>query len=261
MSVWSLRGQLPRKQALTIEVGGALTILLLWWFVVQVGWANPHLLPSPISVIASIPKLHMEDALVRNALFSIKLNMLGYLEAVAIALPVGMVIGLLPLFRHLFERYFTALRFLPLPAAMGIFIQAFGIYTNMKVQFLTVAILVYVIPAVITRTKATSQVYVDMAKTLGASRWQRVKTIFIPDVLASVFDDIRNLIALSWTYITINEVVNMGQGGLGTLANNTMHQGHVEKTYAVLFLIICIGLVQDRLLGLLDRKLFPFKYA
>ena len=73
--------------------------------------------------------------------------------------------------------------------------------------------------------------------------------------------DVVNLVAVSWTYIVIAEMVN-AQGGLGSMIYMATSRGsHVDQLYAVLLLIICIGFVQDKLLKLLDKKLFRFKYA
>ena len=36
--------------------------------------------------------------------------------------------------------------------------------------------------------------------------------VFIPSVLSELFDDIRVLVAISWTYIIIAEMLNMNRG-------------------------------------------------
>ena len=73
--------------------------------------------------------------------------------------------------------------------------------------------------------------------------------------------DVINLVAVSWTYIVIAEMVN-AQGGLGSMFYMATSRGsHVDQLYAILLLIIFIGFVQDKLLKILDRKLFKFKYA
>jgi len=52
------------------------------------------------------------------------------------------------------------------------------------------------------------------------------------------------------------------RGGLGSMIYMATSRGsHVDQLYAVLLLIIFIGFVQDKLLKLLDKKLFKFKYA
>ncbi len=261
MNFFSLRGSLPSRTKTLVEIGGAMLFLIIWWALVYFGVVRSSILPSPIRVLTSFPELHFDDALIRNTLYSIKLNVLGYIEAVAIALPLGFLIGLFPLFRGLFERYITALRYLPLTAVIGLFILWFGIGINMKVQFLTLGILVYLLPVAVQRIDDVQKVYIDTVKTLGATKWQTIRFVFMPDVVSRISDDIRVLVAISWTYIIIAEVINKQEGGVGALIYTAARQSRVDKVFAVLLVIILVGFLQDKLMFALDRQLFPHKYA
>lgn len=96
--------------------------------------------------------------------------------------------------------------------------------------------------------------------TLNASPWMTLKHFYLPSVLSRFSMDVINLVAVSWTYIVIDEMIN-AQGGLGAMIYMATSRGsHVDQLYAILLLIIFIGFVQDKLLKLLDRKLFKFKY-
>ena len=259
-NLFKLRGTLPTSTKLTIEVVGACCSLALWWTLNNFKVIPAGILPSPQRVFTSFADLFREGVLY-HAYYSIKLNMLGYLEAVLFCLPVGLMLGLFPLFEALSERLLSATRFLPLPAAMGIFIAAFGIGTGMKVHFLAVGIAVYLLPTVVQRVRETPEVYVQTVKTLGAHRWQTIRYVFVPDLLGRVFDDIRVLVAISWTYITIAEVINSSAGGLGALAQTASRQGRVDKIYAILVIVMVIGLIQDWVFKCADRTLFPYKHA
>jgi NitT/TauT family transport system permease protein len=105
------------------------------------------------------------------------------------------------------------------------------------------------------------QVDVDMMKTLGATRLQTIRHTFIPHVISKVWDDIIVLVAISWTYIIIAEMMNMSGGGLGALAYVASRQSRTDKIFAVLITIIVIGFLQDKILKGLDRIFFPHKYA
>jgi NitT/TauT family transport system permease protein len=218
------------------------------------------LLPSPVSVIVSFGSLHFEDELVRNSFYSIKLNLLGYAEALAISIPLGFLMGLFPVVRAASNQYINALRYIPLAAATGLFIAWYGIGDNMKVQFLAVSIIVYLLPVVIQRIDEVENVYVQTAFTLGAKKHQIISSVFFPAVLSKVLDDTRILVAISWTYITIAEALNM-TGGIGALAVQCARKSRVDKVFAVLLLITLIGFVQDILFRKLDKVLFPHKYA
>ena len=39
-----------------------------------------------------------------------------------------------------------------------------------------------------------------------------------------------------------------------------IRQGNIDKLFAMLFIIIIIGFLQDKLFVMLDKRLFPFKY-
>ncbi len=259
--LFELRGTLPHRTKIIIEIGGICFFMFVWWLITTTGWVTTGILPTPQSVLKSFPSLHFEDAIVRHALFSIKLNLLGYLEAVAIAIPLGFLIGLFPIFRALLERHVTAARYIPLSAVIGLFITWFGLYSMMKVQFLALGIVVYLLPTVVQRIDEVKEVYVQTVTTLGATKWQQIKTVFIPDVISRVSDDIRVLGAISWTYIIIAEVVNKSEGGIGAQIFTVARQSRTDKVFGILLIIILIGFLQDKLFLWIDRRFFKHKYA
>lgn len=259
-SLFELRGRLPDRTQSLLALAGTVALLIFWQ--AASGTLIPaSILPSPTRVLAAFPDLHFRDALVYNSLYSVKLNAMGLAEAVALALPIGLVIGLIPLFRALTERYITAARFLPLTALIGVFIAWFGIEMNMKVQFLAFAVFIYLLPVVIQTVDGMEEVLVQTARTLGASAWQTVRMIFIPGVVSRVFDDIRVLAALSWTYIVVAEMVNASGGGVGALTYVAARQSRIDKVFGILLVIVLIGFAQDRLMLLLDGILFPYKHV
>lgn len=220
---------------------------------------NKAILPSPYSVLASFKDLHLKDYVVRNTFYSVKLNIYGYLEAIGLALFLGFIIGLFPFFKSLLNRYVEAVRFVPLTAVTGLFIAWFGIETNMKVQFLAFGILVYLLPIVVQRISEVDKIYLQTSFTLGASNWQLFRSVYWPFVTSKIFDDIRVLTAISWTYIIVAELVNK-TGGIGALIFTAARQSRIDKVFALLFVIILIGFLQDRLFVWLDKVLFPYKH-
>ena len=256
--IFELRKQFSNKTNILLSLAG-LAIILGIWTLVSGRFIPATLLPSPLAVLRTFPELHFNDFLIINALYSIKLNLYGYLEALALALPLGFVMGLFGIFKGIFGKYVDAVRFIPLTATVGLFIAWFGIEDLMKVQFLAFGIFVYLLPVVVQRIGEVEKVYVDTVYTLGATKWQTIRSVFIPHVLGRVSDDIRVLVAISWTYIIVAELVNK-QGGLGDLAYTSARQSRIDKVFAVLIVIVLIGIVQDRLFALIDRLLFPHKY-
>ncbi|MDH7447730.1 ABC transporter permease [Aquimarina sp. 2201CG14-23] len=217
------------------------------------------LLPSPIKVIKAFPDLNQNDDVIGNTFYSIKLNFLGYLVAILVSIPIGFLLGLIPLFRGLFSQIINSYRFIPLTAVTGIFIMWLGLGSDMKVSFLAFGIIVYLIPVVIQRIDEVQNVYLNTVFTLGATSWQTIRTVYMPYVFSKIIDDIRVLTAISWTYITIVEMLNKG-GGIGELIWTAKRQSRIDKAFAILIIIVVIGILQDRLFVMIDRILFPFKH-
>ncbi|NJN77179.1 MAG: ABC transporter permease subunit [Saprospiraceae bacterium] len=172
--------------------------------------------------------------------------------AIAISIPVGFLLGLIPLFRGLFSKIVDSFRFIPLTAVTGIFILWLGMENQMKVSFLAFGIIVYLIPVVVQRINEVEDVYLKTVFTLGATNWQTIRSVYIPAVISKLSDDIRVLTAISWTYITIAEMLNQN-GGIGNMIWMARRQSRLDKAFAMLIVIILIGIVQDRVFLWLDK--------
>lgn len=259
MPLFEFEDTLSKKAKFAIEITGMIILLSIWQGFVTYGIISNLILPAPSQILSAIIEMHWKDALVRNLGYSICLNVLGYVEAVSISVPLGFIIGLSPKIRALVRNLIAASRFLPLVVMTGIFIGWFGIYTNMKVQFLACGITVYLLPVVIHRVQETEKVYIHTVKTLGANKWEIIKTVHIPDVLSRVWVDIGVLTAISWTYITLAELINK-KAGIGALAYTVHHNSRPDKLYGVLLIIMLVGLCQDKIFKALDKVFFPHKY-
>jgi len=262
MSLFQLRGSLSTTTRTILELAG-FGLLILVWYLLTAG-ANPvvetGILPRPIDVLRSFGDLYQDNDLIVNVFKSIGLNLAGYVEALVIALPIGFLVGLYPLFRGGFQRQVDAFRYVPLTAVTGLFIIWFGLGTPMKVHFLAFGILIYLLPVVVQRIDEVKDVYLKTVYTIGATDWQTIRTVYIPSVISRLSDDIRVLTAISWTYIIIAESLG-NQGGIGALIWRTgQRQGRVDKVFALLLIIILIGFIQDKVFTYLDREFFPHKY-
>lgn len=296
--MFELRGTLTRSQSILLTVVGGILLIALWWLLAEalaenkvdyqpirlddpslaginldslaradsIGFANARpvgkiykILPTPLQVVQAFPKLVAEDALASHTLHSVWLNLKGYFWAVLISIVLGCGIGLFPLFNGLFSKPIDATRYLPISALTGLFMMWFGLGDGMKVAFLAFGILVYMIPVVVQRIREVEQVHISTVFTLGANNWQTIKSVYFPSVFSKFMDDLRVLTAISWTYIIIAEILN-NQGGLGSLVYYLSRRDKTDKVFAILLLIVVIGILQDRVFVYLDKRLFPHKY-
>jgi NitT/TauT family transport system permease protein len=260
-------GQLsPKKSAITGVIGGII-ILLLWYLVTTAGMISQKILPNPVDVIYSLPSLMSDYSLFSNIWYTISLNLTGYFYALIIAIPIGFLIGIYPLPRAMFQKIVEALRFIPIPSVSGILIAIFSIGFGMKSAFLAFGLLIYLVPVITQKIidlqnpdNVKENVYIQTATTIGMSNWQKFRYVYWPFVMSRVYSDIRSLVAISYTYVVIAESLNK-EGGIGALISTLSRQAKMEYVYALLFIIITIGILQDFLLKKLEPVLFKFKNA
>lgn len=271
--LFKVKNTIPRRTSLIIGVSGLVIFLFTWWLITTMGWVSKGTLPSPVEVLLSYGELLSEQEVIKmsggelkvssllyNTGYSLVLNILGYAEAIFLSLLFGFIIGLFPFFRSLLAKYIDAIRFVPLAAVTGLFIAWFGIEMNMKVQFLAFGIFVFLLPVVVQRIDEVDKIYTQTAYTLGATDWQTVRNVYWPHVTSKLIDDIRVLTAISWTYIIVAELVN-AENGLGKLIFLARRQSRLDHVFALLIVIILIGIIQDFIFTRIDKKLYPFKYA
>lgn len=263
-NLFKFGGEISPRDSKIVGTVGAVVLLLLWFLVTLSGnIISPGILPSPISVIEAIPTLISDYSLFSNIGYTIQLNIVGYIIAVAIAIPLGFVIGIYPLFNALFRKYFEAMRYLPLPTVSGIFISIFGLAFSMKSSFLAFGIFIFALPSVIGKimdlqnpANVKDNVYIQTAKTMGMTNFQMLRYVYIPYVMERVYDDIRSLVAISYTYVVIAESLNK-VGGIGAMIGTFTRQSRTPEIYALLFIIVMIGLLQDYIFRVMKPILFP----
>jgi NitT/TauT family transport system permease protein len=257
--LFKMGGEIDFKTSAIVGIVGFICIIFIWYLITTFGGISNTIFPKPQDVVTSFGELQSQYGLVHNIWYSVKLNFLGYFEAVAISIPLGFFIGLFPICRSLFSKWVDAVRFVPLTAVTGLFIGWFGIELGMKVHFLAFGIIIYLLPIIVQRIDNVDKIYLQTAWTIGASNWKTFKHVYFPSVVSKISDDIRVMVAISWTYIIVAELINK-EGGVGALIFTATKQSRADMVFAILLIIIFIGYLQDLLFKSGDKFLFPYKY-
>ena len=257
-------GSLNKTENMIIGIIGAAILLFIWYTVTASGKISARILPNPVDVLYAFPTLFRDYNLMHNIWYTVSLNLQGYLIALCIAIPLGFIIGIFPAMDALFKKYFEALRYLPLPTVSGIFIAIFGLGFGMKSKFLAFGIFIFMLPSLLQKitdlqnpANEKDYTYIESAKTLGMTNWQMFKYVYWPYVIDKIYQDIRSLVAISYTYVVIAECFNK-EGGIGAAIHTFTRQSRTPEVYALLFIIVLIGIAQDKIFRVMDPVLFPY---
>ena len=257
-----IRSHIPRIPAILLGLIPLAALLAFWWWatkgaIVEERYISPVILPSPSEVLASWALLWERD-LSGSAAASLWRVLMGFLVAAVIAVPLGILMGSFGLFRAMFSPVSVIGGYLPIAALVPLTLSWFGIGELQKTIFLAIASFVYLLPLVVRAVDSVDHVYLQTAYTLGASRLQTVFKVLIPVAMADIYDAMRLVFGIGWTYIILAEVV-AAERGLGFLIIASQRRGPREHIYLVLFVIIILAFITDMLLVLGGKALFPYR--
>jgi NitT/TauT family transport system permease protein len=254
----ALRSPLPRMTSLLLGLVMPAVVLGAWCIASYGGLAPPDFLPSPSEVVRGTLQLFLQYDLAGAILISTKRIGIAFLIAAGLALPLGVFMGAFEPINKLFEPIMAPLRYMPISAFIPLLILWFGIYESEKVAFLFLGVFVYLLPVVVTAIRAVPEELVQTGLTLGAGRWQVVRTILVPAALPEIFDSFRVMNAISWTYVILAEAVNP-EHGLGYMVELARTHQKASWSFAGLLVIGGIGLLTDVLIRMLSGVLFRWR--
>ena len=261
-----VRKEQSRRNGLLLTGLFVLLVLAGWWFLTrgehfEDRLVNVTILPSPMEMVKAFAPLHLEQALVRNAFKSIERIALAFTLAVIVAIPLGVYMATFPPLAAFFRPVTLVGSYVPTVVFIPLSIAWFGATEIQKIAFLFIVYFVVLLPLVIKTTADVPAAYLDVAVTKGASQWQLVRHVLFPVAKADIWDHMRGVYGVGWTWIILAEVWANAESGLGYLLEISYHRGRMDRYFAVVVVIVAIAVAFDQLWRMGSRLLFPYRFA
>jgi ABC-type nitrate/sulfonate/bicarbonate transport system permease component len=264
---FKLRKPGPIWESFLLGVLCVAVCLALWWFLTRGPVENriigPLTLPSPRETFSQAPELFNEDInILANTRVTLRRVALGFLLAVLIGLPLGVLAGCFPRLHSFLSPLIMFGRNIPLAAVLPLLIFVFS-GEQRKVMFIFIACVAFIVADTAQAIADVAERYVDTAYTLGASRWQTIVKVLVPLAMPAIFGSFRVLFGLAFGYIMLAESIRDAgtDGGLGFAINSFQRRGLREHIYLIILIIPLIALGIDLLLFWIQKQLFPHVYG
>jgi len=244
---------------------GILTVaflLILWWVATSNGWVKPIFWPSIEAVFSRIGKLLSEGfrniSLWDHVGISVYRVLSGVFYGVIVGVPLGFAMGLSSVARGIFDPVVEFIRPIPPLALIPLIILWFGIDEFAKIFLLFLASLFIMILAARSGVAGVNISKVHAAYSLGASKFQVLKTVILPNALPEIFTGVRTAMGVCWGTVVAAELVaaDRGVGSMIMIAKNFL------QTDTVVLGIIIIGAIGygiEVLMRKLERRLIPWR--
>jgi nitrate/nitrite transport system permease protein len=234
--------------------------LVLLWAVASASFAES--LPSPAKtweiskpyILSPFEKRgELDQGILRFTWYSLIRVAKGYVLAIAIGTPIGLLLGMSKGFTDTFDPIIQVLRpvsplaWLPLGLVLFQKPEPAGIFTiamcSMWPTVMNTALGVRSIP----------QDYVNVARVLKLSRWKRLVRVTIPAAMPYMFTGFRLSLGIAWLVIVAAEMLT-GAPGVGGFLWQEYNALIYEHIILCILTIGIVGFMLDRLMSLVERR-------
>ena len=229
----------------------------VWALSVPMGWVTELLVPGPQKVVAALYDLFANRGFLSDVGISVYRIMVSFIAACLFAVPLGVLMGSFSAVEAFFNPFVSAWRYLPAPSFIPILLMWFGTGDAPKLALLFIGVVWFMATVIMDHTKNVRTELIETAQTLGGNRWQILKTIIIPASLPNIMIAMRQMLAVSWTYLVIAEIV-ASTNGIGAMMMRAKRFIHTDEIIAGIIVIGVLGLVFDYLFRVVHRLMFPY---
>ena len=236
-------------------LAGILVFLAVWEATVRLLKVPRYLMPPPSAVlevfVQEFPKLLYHGWVTTYEM------LLGYALAVAVAIPLAIAITASQRFDRFVTPQLLFFQVVPKVAIAPLFLVWFGVGTTPKVL---VAFLISFFPIVIDAAvglRSMSSEMRDLARSMGASRWQVFAQFQLPTSLPYLFSGLKVAATLAVAGAVVGEFVGADKG-LGYLLLVTNSNMETALMFATIVALTIIGLVFFYAVEFLEQLLIPW---
>jgi NitT/TauT family transport system permease protein len=228
---------------------------------------NDKLLPSPQSLGRAVArfawerdKLSGDILLWTDTFWSLRRMALGLGIATLIGLVFGVANGLIPFIRAGLAPLISVVAVIPPMAMLPILFIVFGLEEVSKVTLIVIGITPFLMRDVAIRVAELPTEQLIKAQTLGASTWQIIVRVVLPQILPRLIDGVRLSLGPAWIFLIAAEAI-AAQSGLGFRIFLVRRYLSMDVILPYVAWITLLAATSDYLLRLLSRRAFPWVAA
>jgi len=246
-----------------------LLVLLYLFMAAQRHAANPvdKILPLPNGMARSMAALLFQpDQLTGQLLFwadtlaSLQRLGLGLGIATLSALLLGLVLGVLPPVRATLGPMVTGIAVIPPVALLPILFIALGLGETAKVALIIIGIAPVMVRDIAAHVADLPREQIVKAQTLGASSWQVMIRVALPQAMPRLIHAVRLSLGPAWVFLISAEAI-ASDVGLGYRIFLVRRYLSMDVIIPYVAWIAVLAIIMDVTLVFLSRRLFPWAHG
>lgn len=214
---------------------------------------GPALVASPTETAVAAKELAADGTLLNSVIASGRRILIGWGLGLVVGVPVGLLMGRLTLIRQLLDPYIEFFRFIPPVAFVTLAVVWLGIGEASKVVLIFYTSVFIVTLNTIAGVLSINESKLRAATSLGAGRWQVMRSIVLPATVPHIVTGARLAMGNSFLTIVSAEIV-AAQVGLGALIWTSRNYGRIDWVFVGIITLGVLGFVFDRVLRIVASR-------
>jgi NitT/TauT family transport system permease protein len=258
-------GALPlaRLQYPAVAALFPVAVLLIWHFATS--GRKFSLIPPPRDVAIELYDLAFggiyDDAysqtLLTHLVASLSRVYGGFAIACAVALPLGLLIGRVPLVRRLLDPTLQVLRPIPVTAWLPLAMIMFGLGPRSAFFLVCLGAFYPVLINTIFGVRSVDPRLFEAASMLGCQGAAQFFRVVLPASLPAIFTGLRLGLGFAWVVIVVGEMTGV-QTGLGAIIMEARQLSRTEIVICGMIVIGTAGFISDRIVVWLGQRLLKW---
>lgn len=236
-------------------------VIAVWQAAAALGWASPHVLPSPLAVLhrwieyllpvepyspssGSWLAWAVSGELIRDAIGSMYRVLVGFLVGAGLALPLGLTMGASKRVYAWMNPLVQLLRPIPPIAYIPLSILWFGLGNPPAVFLIALGAFFPVLMNTIAGVRHVDGIYLRAARNLGANRRTMFLRVMLPAAVPYILSGVRIGIGTAFIVVIVSEMIAVNNG-LGFRILEAREYFWSDKIIAGMITIGLLGLAID----------------
>lgn len=216
------------------------------------------ILPSPSAVLSRFFDPVFAPRIANALIQSLSALAVGFSLALAIAVPLGIILGRSPTLHRMFDPLINAVYAIPPVAFVPFLIIWFGLFFEARVALVFMMCFFDILVVIIAGSRDVRKSLVDVGRSFGGSRYQNLRLIVFPALTPFLFAGLRVGSARAINGMITAELF-FAAVHLGQIMKRSTQAFDTAAALAVVVVICILGLIAQNVIQWLERRLLRWR--
>jgi ABC-type nitrate/sulfonate/bicarbonate transport system permease component len=251
------KGIWQRFEPTILGLGSLVVLLLVWEFLprlitMQEGTKLFFTVPSDIA--GTLWRMFATGAIWGPLGVSASAFAIGLSIAIAVGLPVGVLLGRSATLNAMFDPFITAFNATPRLVFLPLFLLWFGLGLWSKVMIVFIGALFPILINTYEGVRNADRVLINVVRSFGATEWGIARLVVVPNALPYIVVGLRLAIGRAVLGVVVAEFFG-SEAGLGVVMVRAASRFQVDVVFAGLIVFAVLSLLMTGLVKLLEDRL------